>query len=246
MKALSIAMFVFGMLIAACSGGDDTDTNDPTAVPTNTRVSETSSTVAPDPTPTVEVVVPTEIPSPTVEVPASPIATEGEDRFLIPSVSIDVPLITFKVTELDDGALPQPEESDAATLYDVSDFGFDAVFGEGIELVSGHIVSDVPPCEVTTDPPPCAAAMWSLTDVVVGDEILVRYDKEVYRYMITSAEEVVFAETDQDFWNAFYAPGDKPTMALWVNAGEFVQVDEDGGYYLNRFVVRAELAETFK
>jgi LPXTG-site transpeptidase (sortase) family protein len=193
-------------------------------------VAPTQVPQAPTPEPTVE---PTPLPAP--EPTAVPQLTNlgSGDRLSIPKFGINAPL-TYKSVG-PNGQMPDPEGSDDVAYYNFSNFpGFGGAPGRGGNAVfAGHVDSGHNRCDYGKTPPPCAAVLWNLSKVAIGDEISVQISGTVYTYRVTSATSV--SETAD--WQPIVSATAKESVTIITCGGSFNARTHS---YDSRQVVKAE------
>jgi LPXTG-site transpeptidase (sortase) family protein len=204
--------------LASGSGPDVAPTQPPPAAPTP----------EPPPPPPPE---PTPVPEPTT-VPQLTNLGSG-DRLAIARFGINAPL-TYKTVGAN-GQMPDPDGNDDVAYYNFSNFpGFGGAPGRGGNAVfAGHVDSGSKRCDYGRTPPPCAAVLWNLSKVAIGDEVTVQLSGTVYTYRVTSATSVL-ATAD---WQPIVAATAKETITIITCGGSF---NARTGNYESRQVVKAE------
>jgi LPXTG-site transpeptidase (sortase) family protein len=232
---LAIVLGLGAGVMAMTSGGSD---NSQTPVGESPRlasgqgpdVAPTQVPQAPTPEPTPE---PTPLPPP--EPTAVPqLTTLGSgDRLSIPKFGINAPL-TYKSVG-PNGQMPDPDGSDDVAYYNFSNFpGFGGAPGKGGNAVfAGHVDSGSKRCDYGKTPPPCAAVLWNLSKVGVGDEISVQISGTVYTYRVTSATSLGVSAD----WQAVVSATAKESLTIITCGGEFNPRTRE---YDSRQVVKAE------
>src|SRR5215217_7097744 len=97
---------------------------------------------------------------------------------------------------------------------------------------SPRLANSSGPDEAAT-PPPCAAVLWNLSKVAIGDEISVQISGTVYTYRVTSATSV--SETAD--WQPIVSATAKETITIITCGGSFNARTHS---YDSRQVVKAE------
>ena len=224
-----------GAVALAMSGGSSDDPKSSSESPRlasgqGPDVGPTQVPQAPTPEPTVE---PTPLPAP--EPTAVPQLTNlgSGDRLSIPKFGINAPL-TYKSVG-PNGQMPDPEGSDDVAYYNFSNFpGFGGAPGKGGNAVfAGHVDSGHNRCDYGKTPPPCAAVLWNLSKVAIGDEISVQISGTVFTYRVTSATSV--SETAD--WQPIVSATAKESVTIITCGGSFNARTHS---YDSRQVVKAE------
>ena len=195
-------------------------------------VGPTAVPQAPTPEPTPE---PPPPPTPVPEPAGAPqlSAIGSGDRLNIPKFGISAPL-TYKAVG-PNGQMPDPDGSDDVAYYNFSNFpGFGGAPGKGGNAVfAGHVDSGHNRCDYGKTPPPCAAVLWNLSKVGIGDEISVQISGTVYTYRVTSATSV--SETAD--WQPIVSATSKESITIITCGGSFNARTKS---YDSRQVVKAE------
>ena len=234
-----VAAMVIGLgaVALAMSSGGGNDSKSPGEAPKlasgqGPDVAPTQPNQAPTPEPTPEPPPPpTPIPEPTA-VPQLTTLGSG-DRLSIPRFGINAPL-TYK-TVGSNGQMPDPDGSDDVAYYNFANFpGFGGAPGRGGNAVfAGHVDSGHNRCDYGKTPPPCAAVLWNLSKVGIGDEISVQISGTVYTYRVTSATSV--SETAD--WQPIVSATAKESITIITCGGSFNARTHS---YDSRQVVKAE------
>ena len=232
-----VAALVIGLgagVLAMSSGGNDSKSSGDfpqLASGQGPDIGPTQVAEAPTPEATPEPPPPTPVPEPT-QVPQLTNLGSG-DRLSIPKFGINAPL-TYKSVG-PNGQMPDPDGSDDVAYYNFSNFpGFGGAPGKGGNAVfAGHVDSGHNRCDYGKTPPPCAAVLWNLSKVSVGDEISVQISGTVYTYRVTSATSV--SETAD--WQPIVSATSKESITIITCGGSFNARTHS---YDSRLVVKAE------
>jgi LPXTG-site transpeptidase (sortase) family protein len=174
---------------------------------------------------------------------ARPTATAGhltsvgpQDRLVIKAFNIDAPLTYRKVPP--NGVMPNPDGPDDIAYYDFSDFeNLGGAPGKGGNSVfAGHVDSGSKACKNGTVPPPCAAVLWDLNDIKVGDVIEVQVSGETFQYKVTS-NQPVSASLNDGTWDRIVTSTATESITIITCGGDFNRQTRE---YTNRQVVTAE------
>jgi LPXTG-site transpeptidase (sortase) family protein len=225
---LAVGASIAVVVALALSNGDGEST---AVVPTTTPRPSPSPSPSPVPSATLQ-------PSPTV--PPTVPGTNPQDRIVIEKANVDAP-ITLKSVPPTGGELPSPLGPDDVVFYDFAGFdGFGGYPGSGGTLVlSGHVDYGGGYCDNGTEPPPCTAVFWDLTQLDDGDIIELRVSNGVHRYRVTGSDNI--GAVDQDKWdNVWTSSPDGERIALITCGGDFNRETHE---YDSRHVVYGERIE---
>jgi hypothetical protein len=177
-----------------------------------------STTPQPPPSPSP---VPSTTPRPSPTLPPTVPGTDASDRIVIEKANVDAP-ITLKTVPPSGGELPSPLGPDDVVYYDFRGFpGLGGFPGSGGTIVmSGHVDYGGGYCDNGTEPPPCTAVFWDLTQLDDGDVIELHLPNGVHRYRINGSENL--GAEDQEKWDAVWqAPAIGERIALITCGGDF-------------------------
>jgi len=222
---------VFGLIVAGVAIVVSGDSGKSTAVAAS-PTARPSSTPRPSPTP-----APSVTPSPQPTVPPTIPGTDPDDRIVIEAANVNAP-ITVKAVPPDGGELPSPLGPDDVVFYDFAGFaGYGGYPGSGGTLVlSGHVDYGGGYCDNGTEPPPCTAVFWDLSQLDEGDVIELHVAGKVHRYRVTDSDNL--GATDQDKWdNVWRSSDDGERIALITCGGDFNRETHE---YDSRHVVYGE------
>jgi hypothetical protein len=223
--ALSLILLTAVAVVFAVSNADDEST---AVAPTATPRPSPSPSPSPEPSVTLE-------PSPTV--PPTVPGTNPQDRIVIEKANVNAP-ITLKSVPPTGGELPSPLGPDVVVFYDFA--GFDGLGGYpgsgGTLVLSGHVDYGGGYCDNGTEPPPCTAVFWDLTQLDEGDFIELHVANGVHRYRVTGSDNI--GATEQEKWDSVWTSSpDGERIALITCGGDFNRETHE---YDSRHVVYGE------
>ena len=159
---------------------------------------------------------PTASPEPTPEPSSAPI-----ERFLIPKIKVDAPMVILGVDS--EGVMQDPKGPEEVAWYNFSaqpGWGGNAVFAGHVDYRNYG-----------------AAVFWDLRKLVLGDEIKLRLtDGTSYTYKVTSTVEY---KADEAPVQEIVGPTEKESVTIITCIGTFNSSTRE---YDKRLVVRAERA----
>ena len=221
---LAVGASIAVVLALAVSNDDEPTVLAPTATP------RPSPSPSPSPEPSA-----TLAPSPTVP-PTIP-GTNAQDRIVIEKANVNAP-ITLKTVPPTGGELPSPLGPDDVVFYDFAGFeGLGGYPGSGGTLVlSGHVDYGGGYCDNGTEPPPCTAVFWDLSQLDDGDVIELHVANSVHRYRVAGSDNI--GATEQEKWdNVWKSSPDGERIALVTCGGDFNRETHE---YDSRHVVYGE------
>jgi LPXTG-site transpeptidase (sortase) family protein len=175
-------------------------------------------------------------------VPTAPSATPiipgsaADHRLVIPKANVDAK-ITYKDVPPNGGALPSPDTPDDVAFYDFDGFpGYGGYPGAGGNAIfSGHVDSGHQACKAGTVQPPCEAVFWDINKLKQGDLIEVHLGDVVYKYSVTSAQDI--KADDVSKWADVWKATPTESITLITCAGDFNRTTSE---YDSRHVVTAD------
>jgi LPXTG-site transpeptidase (sortase) family protein len=225
-----IGLIAIAVVVATASGSTPETAVAPTTTPRPSPSPFPSASPRPSTTPR---------PSPTVP-PTIP-GLDPDDRIVIGKANVDAP-ITLKAVPPAGGELPSPLGPDDVVFYDFAGFdGFGGYPGSGGTIVlSGHVDYGGGYCDNGTEPPPCTAVFWDLTQLKEGDVIELHLTNGVHRYRVTGSDNL--GATDQEKWDGVWTSStDGESIALITCGGDFNRQTHE---YDSRHVVYGERIES--
>jgi hypothetical protein len=183
---------------------------------------ETTPALSPTPEPTL--LAPT-------AVPATPTPVVEGNRFRIPGIGVDAPVVIKVVGR--DGQMPEFDDPDQVVLFDFEFFpGYGGWPGIGNAIVGGKVDSGNAACKGGSLPPPCPGVFWDLRKLASGDEIQFFWEGQLFLYKVTS----MYVVHMNDFAPPLRNTGAE-RITLFTGAPPF---ERERGQYVNRLIVEAE------
>lgn len=228
----AVATLAVGASIAVAVAVAVSNDSDETAIaPTSTVRPSPSPSPSPRPSATAE---------PTATVPPTIPGLDPDDRIVIEKANVNAP-ITLKAVPQSGGELPSPNGPDDVVFYDFAGFdGYGGYPGSGGTVVlSGHVDYGGGYCDNGTEPPPCTAVFWDLSQLKEGDVIELRLTNGIHRYRVTGSDNL--GATDQEKWDGVWTSSqDGEHIALITCGGDFNRETHE---YDKRHVVYGERVE---
>jgi hypothetical protein len=228
----AVATLAIGASIAVAVAVSNDSGDDTVLAPTSTVRPSPSPSPSPRPSATAE---------PTATVPPTIPGLDPDDRIVIEKANVDAP-ITLKAVPPAGGELPSPLGPDDVVYYDFA--GFDGLGGYpgsgGTIVLSGHVDYGGGYCDNGTEPPPCTAVFWDLTQLNEDDVIEIHLPNGVHRYRVTGSDNLGAA--DQEKWDGVWTSSqDGERIALITCGGDFNRETQE---YDKRHVVYGERIES--
>jgi len=232
--AILAVIIMLVVVVVVVVSGDDGDGSTAVA-PTSTPRPSATASASPSPSPR-----PSSTPRPSPTVPPVVPGAGANDRIVIGDASVDAP-ITLRPVPVTGGELPSPEGPDDVVFYDFAGFeGLGGYPGSGGTLVlSGHVDYGGGYCDNGTEPPPCTAVFWDLTQLDEGDVIELHLENGIHRYRVTSSDNI--GATEQEKWDSVWRSAEEgERIALITCGGDFNRETHE---YDSRHVVYGERIE---